>query len=950
MRNIWDLWRLGRRGKAAAGCECGRWFTVAAMALAATALRPAGAMAGGARLVWYTSPVDGTRQAYGVYVPSRPAPPGGYPAVFHGHGYGWSVSAGFSQWQKRWADDHGWVLVNINARGPTFYEGIGQAAVYEVVNDAAARFGLNRRRLFFIGGSMGGTGAFRQGIRHPEIFAAVVAVDGWGDWRLWHHHWYARTDMRDDIEEFRRPLLSSVAPLYWAERAMWGRIRSVTDGRDTIVWPDNSLRLIKRLAELADGQPGAYRHDIILNYTKGHGGGHDIRRAYDFFLHAAPAGLGRRLRLKVWRLAFARQGWLAITRIRAFGLPAEAESIARGPVISVWTENVERLDVLPAECPDAAARRWCAVYVDGFPVYSGPPRLVSLEAVFDASDRLVGWREAGEDMIGKRPGLEGPIGDAFTQPFIVAYATGGPAADRQQHKKEAEAFCRGWNSFFVHGPGIQPRAEDEIEPSELARKNLVVFGCLDCSRLLRLADRQRRFPVRVYHRRIEVCEADGRRRAYHGEQYGCFVVYPNPLARGRRYVVVCKGRWFTGAEAGEPRGLEYDLEKLPWAYPDYVIFNSDQRELPLVVNVNNKPPVTCYEAAYFAEAGFFDNSWQPAPQTVVRWVKKLRPERARLVHVAAVERSMRWARVKICDDQGAPVGNARVTVAAGKWCHSSVSDPAGWAWFFGPPARPLKVLSVMATGAAYDRAGDCLAAHPLGDSRLAAKYVGSGTADVGQPVVRLAWDVGNVGEGRVELIASVDVPRGIVSPGRVRVALAPGERRRVEFDWQPAWPPAGKTWPRLEMRVVGGGGAGVVASRRLAGAAATVSGPTAIAPAAVEFRGPRIGPVAVREVKASALAGGGWQVTAKVANASSAPQEIELCAFVVQAALPLGRRKAWLDPRSEQSFTWDVPTETARMWSGPADVVVSAVRREGVFGKCQIVLQSREAECFAFAD
>ncbi|MBC7287268.1 MAG: prolyl oligopeptidase family serine peptidase [Armatimonadetes bacterium] len=935
--------------------KTGRLFSpafcaAATLALACVAATPhvLAQSSGRAHLVWYKSPVDGTDQAYGVYVPVSAAPPGGYPAIFHGHGYGWLASADFSPWQKQWANEHGWVLVNINARGPTLYEGIGQTAIYEVVQDATERFGLDRRRLFFVGGSMGGTGAFREGVRHPDLFAAVVAVDGWGDWRLWHHHWYARTDMRHSIEEFRRPLLCSVAPLEWAENAMWGRVRSVTDGCDTVVWPENSLRLIRRLSELAETQPGAYRHDIVLNYELGHGAGYDLPSAYDFFLRAAPAGLGKRLMVKAWRLAYARQGWVAITRIHQFGLPATAESVTRGPLISVWTDNIDALEVLPAECADVAARGWCVVYVDGFPVYEGQPTLVRVEAVRDASDKIIAWREASTELLTKRPGLEGPIGDAFTQPFIVAYANSGSPEDRVRHRQEAEAFCAEWNNFFVHGPGVEARPEDRLTPREIEEKNLVLFGCLDCSRLLRLAERQNELPIHVHHGRVEVHE-DGAARIYHGESFGCIFVYPNPLAGLRRYLVVCSGRWYTGAEGTEPHGLEYDLEKLPWAYPDYVIFNADQTQLPLVLNVNNKPQVQCYEAAYFVEAGYFDNHWQVASDLVCNWVKKRRPEGARIVHVAEVLRDQDRVRVRVVDENGVPVPQARVTVGVHylgsedrrstgfspsdtrvSYCRSTVTGPDGQAWFDDVPHGVLCVVNVMGTGCAYDRGADCPQAHPLPECpELAGRYLGPPCVDVAAPVVKTEWELATLAERMAVVRVHPEVPFGEVRPIERKVCLRPGARERVGFDWMPGYPPAGTVRLALE-----------IGDER--GQAAKLS-------ARVELRGVGPGAVAIRELKAEQRSDG-CVVEANIGNASTRPQELILAACIVQAALPLGTRRVWLDPRSEEIVRWRVPDDVGRFWSGPATVRVCAPHLFGCSKDCEIVLKAGEAEHFATAN
>lgn len=221
---------------------------LAFLLLAGSNLPPAAA--GVAQLCWYTSEVDNSEHAYGVYLPEAAPPSGqGYPTVFHGHGYGWGVNANFSDWQRQWAEGHGWVLININARGPNFYGGIGDIAVQEVVRDASAHFALDPDRLYFTGVSMGGTGAYRQAVLHPDIFAAAAPVDGWTDYRLWHKHWYARKDNREAIEEFRRPLLESMSPLFWYDRVQWGALLCLISGRDTVVWPENGLQMVEALGQ-----------------------------------------------------------------------------------------------------------------------------------------------------------------------------------------------------------------------------------------------------------------------------------------------------------------------------------------------------------------------------------------------------------------------------------------------------------------------------------------------------------------------------------------------------------------------------------------------------------------------------------------------------------------------------------------------------------------------------
>ena len=186
-------------------------------------LRPAGAVAdeppqGVIRA--YLSAVDGSRQQYGVYLPrANPPSDAGYPIVMHAHGYGWWVGADLSLWQRQWADDHGWILVNVNGRGPNFYDGIGEDDVMRVLEDVGKLVAVDRSRVYMTGGSMGGTGAYRMGVRRPDVFSGAAPVDGWTDFREFHWHWYERKDMGGAIDEFRRPLLEAISPALVAETA-----------------------------------------------------------------------------------------------------------------------------------------------------------------------------------------------------------------------------------------------------------------------------------------------------------------------------------------------------------------------------------------------------------------------------------------------------------------------------------------------------------------------------------------------------------------------------------------------------------------------------------------------------------------------------------------------------------------------------------------------------------
>ncbi len=886
----------------------------------------AGAYADGlARIVQYRSSIDDSTQAYGVYLPAG-APPSrdGYPAVLHGHGYGWSVSANFSDFQRRWADEHRWVLINLNARGPNFYEGVGDIETLNVVNDAAARFGLDRDRLYMTGGSMGGTGALRHGVRHPDVFAAVMGVDGWTDFREWHWHWYARTDMRHDIEEFRRPLLEAASPLYWAERGRWGAIGHIVDGSDTVVLPENGLRLRNRLVELGTRDPAAYDYRLIFNPLLGHGRGTDYHAIYSFFQGRRRIVDPSAFTIETTILPHARLYWARIDGFTIDGISGGLEVHADADAVAATTDNVSDLTLFLDASP-FADEETVRVFVDGFAAYEGPPRTLALQADLNSGGRVVGWRPGVESAsLRKRPGLSGPIGDAFLRPFLVAWANAGDPAECARHRLEAEQFAREWNAFMVHGQAVEAVPEDRIDPADLVSHTVVLFGALDTSALLRRADALHALPVRIRNDGVTVLDPLGGERRYAGMQFGAMLGYPNPLTDFATYLVVVNRRVFMKPEGGQPQLLGYDLEKLPWAYPDYVVFNNDQSELPHVLNVNNKPPVTCYEAGYYVEAGYFDDDWRIDRGLQLRRVRRQKPTPHRLVHIGELTldrgSSPPAARVRIVDSAGRPVATARVT---GRWwgevehAASASADEDGRTAFPAPAGIDLdragfEVVNVMATGATYDWTADV--AHTLAPGRHSPRQLEltpltDAPAVAPGDALELSLAVSNNAPVAHQVRVSLAAPSGRVIPDGHALHLDAGARAVISFIWRPEFREPGPTALRAE-------------------AVAPDAGVSAALPLSVQVLPSRGLPLTITHVKGADIQRGRpWKVTAVVRSFGSEPIGVTVrCALLEARRFPAAKR-ALVPPGGAVTLEW-----TGDDWldKGEHTVRVSAEQGRGL--------------------
>jgi hypothetical protein len=125
----------------------------------------------------------GQLQTYALYVPRKPAPPGGYGITLLLH----SLSANHNQYldsnnQSQFGERAGGSLVATPAgRGPDgSYRDIAEADTFEVWADVARHYRVDSDWAAVTGYSMGGLGTFRLLSRWPDLFARGMSVVGAG--------------------------------------------------------------------------------------------------------------------------------------------------------------------------------------------------------------------------------------------------------------------------------------------------------------------------------------------------------------------------------------------------------------------------------------------------------------------------------------------------------------------------------------------------------------------------------------------------------------------------------------------------------------------------------------------------------------------------------------------------------------------------------------------------
>ena len=570
----------------------------------------------------YRSTVDGSREPFRVYLPRGYRRLGPRPLVILLHGFGGNEKGGIGELTAELADERGYLLLSPRGRGSAFYDGVAEDDFFETFERVKARYPVDEDRVYLMGTSMGGLGAWRLACRFPHLFAAVAPICGWTDWRLWYPHWYAAEARPKHVIPWRRPLVERATVLSLAANLINVPVCVLHGARDPTVLVQNSRRMVAALRRC--GADVTYK-EYARSKHRGFRG--RWRAVFDWFEGrplrswggdryvgpASPPGPKRRVTVPerviycTNSLRHNRAYWVRIDELadpNALGR-VEATVTPRGE-IELKARGVNALTLLPRDEIRPKVR------AAGRVLTGRPGQETRLRRAEDGRWSHAPEAPRGPETLRKRPGSQGPIADAFVAPFRLV--AGSAAEDRA----EAEFAAMLWQRWMMpRDDKGRPRgripvlSHEQITPEHVAAFNLVLFGRPQTHSVLRrIADR---LPLRITRNGVRVGG-----RAYEGPSIGLRMIYPNPLSPDR-YVVV----WF-----GHMPMRAKDLEGLPWLLPDYVVsdaarpcgrtahpqWDAFDRQVaageicPHEMDEHDKPQL--YLPDSFAEAGFFDAAWR----------------------------------------------------------------------------------------------------------------------------------------------------------------------------------------------------------------------------------------------------------------------------------------------------------------------------------------------------
>lgn len=450
----------------------------------------------------------------------------------------------------------------------------GERDVFESIEAVKKRFAIDDKRIMLRGFSQGGEGAWHLSLHHPDRFAAAEIGAGT----------VSRTaEQRPDLTPYQLATLR-----IWENISEWAlNIHNLPlaghDGEHDVGQLESSLRARRQLEK--EGFPSVGEPDFLRSQgvrglwmqslETGHGTSPLVRQRLDAFLkehgdrgQSSPD----HIRFLTYTTRYNRCYWVSLEGLGKHYERAEvnARRTDGGSAFEIETKNLNRLTLRETE----KAKR---ITIDGqtLRVSGGEEITLSREG---ASWKVI--TAGAESGLHKRHALQGPIDDAFLDPFLLVRPTGKPWNEsvHQQALRTMARFERLWGRFFRGHPFVKD--DKDVTEADFAKYHVVLFG--DPGSNSWMAKIAGQLPVEWSKTSVKL----GGRTFSANECYPA-MIYPNPL-QPTKYVVLNTGLTI------DDRGYNGDYGTPLWG--DYAI-------------VKVKPGEAVPE---MVTAGLFNEQWQLA--------------------------------------------------------------------------------------------------------------------------------------------------------------------------------------------------------------------------------------------------------------------------------------------------------------------------------------------------
>ncbi len=527
----------------------------------------------------FRSRIDNSVQPYGIVVPEvAPATPARLDIWLHGRGDKLTELSFLTERMKSKGEftPPGTLVLHPYGRFCNGFKFAGETDVLEALEDATAQYKADPSHIALRGFSMGGAGCWHLAAHFTSKWA--VSNPGAG---------FVETAQYAKVFAPDKPV-----PPWW-EQVLW-RLYDVPGyaanlGNRPVVAYSGEIDAQKQAADMMVAAAAA--KGVTIPHFIGPNTGHKYHpetklevaaKVDEAALKGSPSS-PERVHLTTFTLRYNRMDWVEINALEKHWEESTFTASHTGPgTLAFDSKGVTEVTLTPPAAW-APKKQW-TLTCDGQP-------LTASASPIHLSKSSGSWKIAPTptSALRKRHGLQGPIDDAFQEPFVFVSPTGKalhPATDAWVRAEMQRAIDQ-WRLVF-RGE-IRVIADHAVTPEIMASHHLVLWGDPGSNKVLAglLSPKnaaQAKLPLRWDSKDLQLGKG-----TYPAASHAPVLVYPNPLAPNR-YIVL--NSTFTFRQGSDTTNA-LQTPKLPdWAVVDLTT-----------------PPHNLAPGA-IPDAGFFDENWR----------------------------------------------------------------------------------------------------------------------------------------------------------------------------------------------------------------------------------------------------------------------------------------------------------------------------------------------------
>lgn len=537
----------------------------------------------------FRSRLDDSIQPYGLVIPAGWSPrqrtPMRLDVWLHGRGEKSSEVAFLYQRMKQVGEiaPADTFVLHPYGRYCNAFKFAGEIDILEAIEHVKNIYPIDGNRISIRGFSMGGAGCWQMAVHYPDTWFAANPGAGFSETMQ-----FLKVFQQEDFV----PTNYQQHLLHWYDCPVWSNnLRYLP----TVAYSGEIDRQ-KQAADVMERAMAA--REMKLLHLIGPNTGHkihpdskvEIEQHLSAWAKKGRDAVPQKIDLTTYSLRYNKRGWLTITGLGEHWTEARVQAELKSPnQIFLTTQNVTRLELEfePTRWP-LAAEQAVEIVADGQKLAAAPPQAsaawtVKLERV-DQKWRVAPAQATAQQRLelAKRPGMQGPIDDAFMDSFLFVKASGkstNPAVEKWIQAEYEHATSQ-WRRHYRGD--IQERLDTELSGEDITNKNLIVFGDPNSNRIL--ARVARKLPIQWESTELRVGS-----QGYPASNHALVMVYPNPL-NPRRYLVVNSG----------------------FTFREYAYLNN-ARQIPMLPDwaiVDVAGGATSQLPGKIPAAGFFDERWQ----------------------------------------------------------------------------------------------------------------------------------------------------------------------------------------------------------------------------------------------------------------------------------------------------------------------------------------------------